>query len=122
MSGRVPDCRQSVAEVLELLSSGDKQLSYERDVPQASVTDELFSLWFDDRYLPDDDYFQNCFSQEELAALAAFNEYYEKHEKLLPEPRNGVTDWLRNETWQGIMRQAARTLLLLRASAPPGRP
>lgn len=108
--------------MLELLSSGDKQLSYEREVPQFSITDELVSMWFDDAYLPDEGAFRNCFSQEELAALAAFNEYYDKHEKLLPEPRNGVVDWLQNETWQGVMREAARTLLLVRASAPPARP
>ena len=118
MSNETPDCRRSVVEVLELLSSGDKQLSYERDVPQISITDELFCMWFDDVYLPEDVTFRNSFSQQELAAMAAFNTHYEKHEKLLPEPRNGVADWLKNENWQGVMREAGRVLGLLRASAP----
>lgn len=45
--------------------------------------------------------------------MAAFNKYYDEHEKLLPEPRNGIKDWLENETWKEIMRRAGDTLAVL---------
>jgi hypothetical protein len=75
-------------------------------------------MWFDDLYFPEEPSFRNCFSQEELAAMAAFNEYYDKQEKLLPQPLNGVSDWLETDAWRGIMREAGRVLSVMRADAP----
>ena len=113
-----PDFHLAVTEVLQLLSSGDRQLAYERNVPQARITTELYCMWFEDLYFPEEPSFRNCFSQEELSAMAAFSEYYDKQEKLLPQPRNGVSDWLETDAWQGIMREAGRALSVVRADAP----
>jgi hypothetical protein len=74
-------------------------------------------MWFDDAYLPDGEAFRECFSLKELAALAAFNEYYADHEKLLPEPSGGTRSWIEDETWRGIMREAARALSALNSES-----
>jgi hypothetical protein len=102
-----PDCRSSVIGVLRLLSSPSQQVAYERRVPHVSVTVELLSLWFDDIYLPNSQAFRSCFSAEELSALAAFNQFYEKQSQLLLEPKNGVSDWLKEKNWQEIMQRAS---------------
>ncbi len=112
-----PDCRRSIIGVLRLLSSPEQQIAFERNVPKVSVTVELFSMWFDDAYLPDSEAFRGCFSLKELAALAAFNEYYADHEKLLPEPSGGIRGWIEDKTWQGIMREADRALTALNSES-----
>jgi hypothetical protein len=92
------DCRNSIVETLRLLSSPDKQLAYERNVPHVRVTDELLSMWFDDTYLPESNAFRENVSEEELRALAAFNDFYDEHSKLLPGSIADVTSWL-NRSW-----------------------
>lgn len=42
--------------------------------------------------------------------MASFNNYYSDHEKLLPQACDGITSWVNNEVWQGIMQKAKETL------------
>jgi hypothetical protein len=107
-----PDCRGSIVDALGLLSSPDRQLAYERNVPHVRVTDELVSVWFDDAYLPESRLFKQCFSAEEMGALAAFNTFYDERLESLPGAVR-VADWLNNRDWRQIMAQAAETLALL---------
>jgi hypothetical protein len=104
--------RVGVMEVLELLSSSKKQFEYADRLPNISILTELVCLWFDDIYIPDNS-FKQCFSEEELAAMAAFNTYFEKQYKLLPD-HVGIPELLKNENWQQIMGQARQTLAILR--------
>jgi hypothetical protein len=117
----LPDCRGSIINVLRLLSSPEQQLAFEQSVQKAPVrvlvTTELFSIWFDDTYLPDSESFRQCFSLEELAALAAFDEYYADHEKLLPGPSGGMQSWIESDSWRDIMREAARALAALNSKS-----
>jgi hypothetical protein len=109
----VPDCRQSVIEVLRLLSSPERQLAYERNVPGIPVTNELMSAWFDDDYLPESEKFRECFSAAELEAMAAFDAFFEDHSNSLPKVHNGVSDWLVDENWRLIMQRATDLLTML---------
>lgn len=118
MANQTPDLRLGIIHLLRLLSSPEKQLEYERRVPGISVPVELVCQWSDDSYLPNSESFRLCFSPTELKALAVFNDYFEDHEKLLLEPREGVKTWLRDETWQGIMRAADRALAVLDSASP----
>jgi hypothetical protein len=113
MANQTPDLRPGIIHLLQLLSSAEKQLEYERRVPGISVPIELLSQWFDDRYLPDSKSFRVCFSPTELQALAVFNNHFGDHEKLLPEAREGMNTWLQDETWQAIMREADRAIAVL---------
>lgn len=113
MANQIPDLRPGIIHLLRLISSPEKQLEYERRVPGISVPMELLSRWFDDSYLPDSESFRLCFSPTELQALAVFNNHFGNHEKLLPEPREGMKTWLQDETWQAIMREADLALSVL---------
>ena len=62
-----------------------------------------------------------AYSQEELEVLAAFNKYYDEHEKTLPKAPPRIADWLQNETWQGIMKEAANALAFFRAGEKSGK-
>jgi hypothetical protein len=105
--------RSGIVGALQLLSSPERQLDYERRVPRVRVPTELLCMWFDDTYLPHSEAFARCFSSREFDAITVFNNYFADHEKLLPEPRDGIKSWLKNETWQGIMREASRALAFL---------
>ena len=110
----IPDRRPVMIELLELLASPEQQVDYERNVPQAFIPDELVCMWFDDLYIPQDAYFRSCFSEAELAAMADFHTFYEKHEKELPRAVEGIAAWIEDETWQRIMARAQRTLVVFR--------
>ena len=99
--------RESVRSILELLSSKELQLKYEKDVPIAHVPSELLCTWFDDLYHPDSILFQKSFSQEELEILERFNKFYDERTKGLP---NSLDELHRNPEWQEIMNKAEKVL------------
>ncbi|HEX4785490.1 MAG TPA: hypothetical protein VH350_14210 [Candidatus Sulfotelmatobacter sp.] len=105
--------RPRIVHVLRLLSSSEMQLEYERRVPGISIPSELLCQWFDDSYLPDSPVFRQCFSSHELEALAHFNNYFADHEKLLSDPHRGISNWLEDNIWKGIMSEARQTLAAL---------
>ena len=76
------------------------------------MTNELLSMSFDDTYLPEAETFRQFFSADELRALALFNKFYDEQSSRLPDADNGVADWLKDETWQQIMRRASEVLTL----------
>ena len=115
MSGLRQNLRSSIIETLELLSSAERQLAYKCTVSGIPVTNELVSMWLDDFYVPDSDAFKKSFSIEELEALSEFDRYFSEHESLLPKAQCGVSECLRNERWQEIMRRAAKALAALQA-------
>jgi len=119
--GTVPDCRQSIIDTLKLLSSPERQLAYERNVPGISATNELLSAWFDDTYLPESKTFMQSFSTQELEVMADFDRYFEERSNFLPMPHEGVSDWLRDENWRGIMQRATDLLNMLAPQTFPER-
>jgi hypothetical protein len=110
MAHAAPDLRPGIIAVLQLLSSPEMQLEYEQRVPGISIPSELLCQWFDDSYLPESPAFRQCFSSHELEALAHFNNYFADHEKVLPDPHRGIGNWLEDNTWKEIMREARQTL------------
>jgi hypothetical protein len=113
MVSQTPDLRRGIVDLLQLLSSPDRQRDYERTVPMASVPAELLCMWFEDQYLPESPSFRLCFSPPELEAMAVFSNYFAEHEKLLPDTPNGIQSWMETETWQNIMQEAGRVLAAL---------
>jgi hypothetical protein len=105
--GNHPDCRRSIIEVLQTLSSEERQIAYERNVPFVSVPTELVCMWFDDFYLPESDSFRRCFSPAELDSMSVFSRRFEQEIKRMPET---VTELLKIESWQELMREAGTLL------------
>ena len=108
------DLRPGILDLLELLSSRDRQLEYERSVPHVAIPTELTCMWFDDQYVPESESFKRCFSQEELAAMAAFNRYFDDQQKDFPEDTGSIGHWLTTDVWQGVMSEASKALSVLR--------
>jgi hypothetical protein len=111
--------RNNIIEILELLASEEKQLTYERDVPHADITAELVCMWFNDQYHPGRG-FGAFFSPDELAALARFHQLYDGCVDRLPESQGTVRTWLADPLWRQIMQEAQATLRqIAKPAAPP---
>jgi hypothetical protein len=110
MPQTVPNRKPQILEILELLSSEERQLAYERNVPRVDITAELLCVWFDDQYHPNDAFFRSCFTEDELAALAEFHRFYDERTKQLPPSQGTVRTWLANPVWREIMRKSRETL------------
>jgi len=110
MSGSTSDRKPVVIELLKLLASEENQLAYERNVQHVDITSELVCMWFDDLYQPHDAFFISCFSADELAALADFDQFYDQRIGHLPESKGTVRTWLADSSWREVMAIARETL------------
>jgi len=107
------DYKKTICDLLELISSEEKQLEYESRVPSADVPSELVCQWFDDIYHPDSELFCQCFSPEQLDALRMFNDFYGKRTDYLPDPAEGLRAYHESAIWKEIMSEAKITLIVL---------
>jgi hypothetical protein len=98
--------RDGIRSLLALLADANAQRDYEVRVPIADVPAELFCMWFDDQYHPDDAGFRAAFSPEELSALAQFDTQYRTiGEELKPLP-GSVVDLQAKPGWTRLLRAA----------------
>jgi len=102
--------RSSIGEQLTLLSDPEAQRQYERNVPIADVSAELFCGWFDDLYHPESPAFRAAFSPRELEDLAEFNEVFIRVAAELPEPLPRLCDLQAHPAWGCVVSGAARAL------------
>ena len=49
MRETIPDSKPQVVQLLELLASADRQLTYEEATPDADISAEFFWMWYDKR-------------------------------------------------------------------------
>lgn len=111
--------RSQILELLQLFSSEELQLKYERDVPHVDITAELVSMWFDDLYDPEDRQLPTCFKMHELSAINEFHRYYDERVDRLPTSNGTVRTWHACEPWQEVMEKAKRTLKQTVGPEPP---
>ena len=102
--------RKLVIDTLELLESKEKQLEYQQKVPYADVSSELFCRW-DGAYIPDSPHNGKAFTAEELSALNAFNQIFEKVSESTPENLPPIEDFIKTSDWQQL-RDAAETAII----------
>jgi hypothetical protein len=110
------ELRKSIIEHLQLLSSFEAQIEYERTVPLADVPAELVCIWFDDLYQPDSQLFQAAFTRSEREILATFHEQFEKVSDSLPEPIPSIAELHARKEWQEMNAAALATLRALGCS------
>jgi hypothetical protein len=115
MTNSFRNWRQEVREELEILATEMEQVEYEKRVPHVDITQELLCGWFNDSYHPDDDEFKSHFTPVELAAMAAFNAFFDERIALLPESYGTVQNWLKCHVWREVMFEAQKTLTLIPA-------
>ena len=66
-----------------------------------TALNEMFSMWYDDRYLPNDRNFKNEFSKDELIVLNDFDQFQDNISNRIPHDNNkglhlnsGWNDWI----------------------------
>lgn len=104
------ECRARVIDALRLLASVSAQLRYQREVPFADVSAELFCQWFDDCFWPDDPRLQALFNADEWSALLAFHRVFDEVSAPLPSPLPRVEQLVELPEWQSVVSAAADTL------------
>lgn len=110
MTTKIPDNRRIITDLLWLFSSEQEQWVYETKVSIADAPVEFVCMWFDDQYHPDDAFFCPCFTADELATLAEFHRFYDKHERQLPDVCGTVRTWLASPVSCGILSEAQSAL------------
>jgi hypothetical protein len=106
--------RADVLETLELLASKKQQLEYQKNVPIAYVSAELFNQWDDCYKIPkDQDWYQAAFSKAELAVLAEFDREFDRISKATPEYPPDITLFVDTPEWNALSSAALRALARL---------
>ena len=88
--------RENVVHVLRLLAAPDAQLDYQRRVPVAQVTAELFCQWANDVFWPDDPRLRSLFSDAEWMALVTFNTCFESISARAREPLPPIGEFVQH--------------------------
>ncbi len=107
--------RHEVIETLEMLSSAEKQLEYQRTVPIAQVSAELFCLW-DEAFWAEDASLRAAFDPMEWQALLRFDSVFERVSRLLPHKLPPIEEFINLPLWLRLSRAANRALATLRVS------
>ena len=122
------DYRREVLAFLQLLASADRQECADLGVPIEDVPAELCRFWFDDIYIPSENYFdalkgdiseqqiaefEACFTEDDLLALARFHRFLELRLDMLPEIEDRYKSLNNSQLWQDVMKDAKNTLELL---------
>lgn len=102
--------RQNVLDILLLWSSKDKQLEYQKNVPIAQVSAELFCQWADDCYIPEAGQFELAFTKIEREILADFDKKINYISDNTPNDLPFITDFVNTHEWFVLNQLAAETL------------
>jgi len=98
--------RQNVLNVLDLWSSKEEQLEYQKNVPIAQVSAELFCQWADDSYHPDSRQFKMAFNEKEREVLTYFDKTLNFISEKTPNNLPDIVEFVKTNEWQ-IVNQAA---------------
>ncbi len=96
--------------VLELWTSADEQLDYQRNVPIANVSAELFCQWCDDYYNEDNPIMLKEFSQIELEAYKEFDKVICDISDQIPEMTPPIEEFINTHEWNIVNKAAMSTL------------
>lgn len=96
--------------VLELWASADVQLEYQKKVPIANVSSELFCQWCDDYYNENNPIMIKEFSQMELEAYKEFNNVICDISDQIPEIMPPIEEFINTQEWNLVNQAAVSTL------------
>lgn len=97
--------RNNVFGVIDLWASKENQLDFQKNVPIAQVSAELFCQW-EDFYFPDSDDFKQSFSKEELELLSEFDKALNNTIDKTPQNLPVIEEFIKTEEWE-IMNEKA---------------
>jgi hypothetical protein len=97
--------RQNVFGVIDLWSSKESQLDYQKNVPIAQVSAELFRQW-EDFYFPDSTDFKQSFSKDELEILSDFDKAINDTADRTPDDLPYIDDFIKTKEWYDMNENA----------------
>jgi len=97
--------RNNVFGVIDLWASKENQLDYQKNVPIAQVSAELFCQW-EDFYFPDSDDFKQSFSKEELELLSEFDAALNNTVDKTPQNLPVIEEFIKTEEWKKMNEKA----------------
>ena len=97
--------RNNVFGVIDLWTSKESQLEYQRGVPMAQVSAELFCQW-EDYYFPASDDFRQIFNPAELKLLSEFDEALKAIVDATPKNLPFIDEFIETEEWETMNNKA----------------
>lgn len=97
--------RQNVFGVIDLWSSKESQLDYQKNVPIAQVSAELFCQW-EDFYYPDSNDFKQAFDNNELELLSDFDKALNETAEKTPENPTQIEEFIKTREWIDMNKKA----------------
>ena len=95
--------------VLDLWNSASKQLEYQKNVPIAQVSSELFNQW-NDFYYPDSKHFKLAFNEKEKEILSDFDKVLNHISEKLPDHIEYITDFIKTNEWLILNNASKETI------------
>jgi hypothetical protein len=105
MNELIKNVRNLVIDTIFLLSSKEKQLEYQKRVPYADVSAELFCQW-DSVFVPESDTIKKAFSKEELSCLNEFNRIFNKVSDSTPDNLPPIDKFIKSSEWYELANAA----------------
>ncbi|RTY85835.1 hypothetical protein [Flavobacterium sp. GT3R68] len=102
--------RKNILEILNLWSSKESQLKFQKDVPIAQVSSELFNLW-DDNYYPESEIHKIAFTKKERDILAKFNTLLNIVSEKIPENLMSIEEFILTKEWLEVNEFAKEVLI-----------
>ena len=101
--------RKNIFEILEFLGSKESQLEYQKNVPIAQVSNELFNQWYDN-YYPKCEIHNMAFNETEREILENFNEIFNIISKKTPKDLPFIDEFVTTNEWFELNQLAKKTL------------
>ncbi len=117
--------RTRIILFLAFMTSPECQELCRKAAAPEAVAARLTRVWFDDLYVPGESYFdglkgnvqeseveffESCFSKEELAILERFHGFFELRLDFLANSRHGRAQFPDNDSWRSLIRHADHVL------------
>lgn len=100
--------KQNLYEIVELWSSAEKQLEFQKNVPIANVSHELFNDW--DLYFADGFELVEFLTLKEIKLFNEFNETINKISDLTPQILPSISEFIKSEEWKIVNKKAIEIL------------
>ena len=107
----------NIIEFLELLSSAEKQIDYQKKVPHVYIPSEIICQWLDDFNSRSLKYYKSdIYSEVELNAILKFNNVWEEQANKI-NVKLSIEEIINTEPWVKMMFAAKQALKIIRKTA-----
>jgi hypothetical protein len=106
MNALQQNIRVNVADLAKLFSSESEFKEFQLQVSDVFAPTELFCMWFDDTYMPEDMDFVAAFSPAEHESINAFSSSLDKLSAESGDPPHEIDNLLKLKHWAEVKIQA----------------